>query len=75
MTTHFLPFDISRCVGRFGLGPDDPICPRRGTCLRYLAMAADAERWPNGYPPYVPVSTGLCADGSDHYIDQEARAA
>ena len=29
-----------------------------------------AERWPNGYPPYVPVSTGLCADGSDHYIEQ-----
>lgn len=65
---------MTRPGGRFGLGPNDPICPRRGTCLRRLAMFADDERWPNGYPPYVHVSTGLCEGGSDHYIDQEARA-
>ena len=64
----FLPFDISRCVGRFGLGPDDPICPRRDHCARYLAITTDRERWPNGYPPYVPVATGLCRDGDDFYI-------
>jgi len=67
-----IPFDISRCVGRFGLGPDDPICPRRDQCARYLAMEADRVRWPNGYPPYVPVATGLCRDGDDFYIEADA---
>ena len=58
-----------RCAGRFGLGPNDPVCPRRQQCARYLAMIGkDRERWPDGYPPEVPVHTGLCRDGQDWYI-------
>lgn len=63
-----LPNDISRCVGRFGLGVDDPICDRRATCKRYTAMLDDRDRWLAGYPAHVPVATGLCRDGDDHYL-------
>ena len=60
--------DISRCVGRFGLEPDDPVCPRRSTCLRYVTMFHDRIRWAEGYPKTTPVHTGLCRDGGDYFI-------
>lgn len=64
-----LPNDVSRCVGRFGLGPDDPICERREACLRYLDMQQQpqGESWGR-----IPVSTGLCRDGEDWMIGGEA---
>lgn len=60
--------DIARCVGRFGLGPDDPICPRRQQCARYRQIAIDRERFPGGYPEFVSMFTGLCRDGDDYLI-------
>jgi hypothetical protein len=60
--------NISRCVGRFGLGPDDPICERRNHCARYLEMFKDRERFPDGYPSRISVRTGLCRDGGDFHI-------
>jgi len=65
-----LPRDVTRCVGRFGSGPDDPICDRRTTCARYTAMLAgdgadDEGRWIG-----VPVATGLCGVDS-YYIHAE----
>lgn len=60
--------DVSRCAGRFGLGADDPICPRRESCVRYTQMDADRVRWPEGYPLHVSVATGLCRGGADHSI-------
>lgn len=67
--------DITRCAGRFGLMPDDPICPRRGECQRYRQMDADRQRWPEGYPLTVPVHTGLCRDGGDYLIPVTGGAA
>lgn len=69
-----LPDDVSRCVGRFGLGPDDPICPRRNHCARYLEMVGDRERFPGGYPSHISVATGLCRDGGDWCIPVEVEA-
>lgn len=65
-----LSLRVTRCAGRpYGLGADDPVCERRNQCARYLAMISkDRERWPDGYPPDVPVHTGLCLDGQDWYI-------
>lgn len=37
MTT--LPYDVSRCSGRFSLMPDGEWCPERDTCQRYLAFS------------------------------------
>ena len=34
----YISHDTARCVGRFGLGPDDPVCERRQRCLRYIAL-------------------------------------
>lgn len=66
-----LPFDVSRCAGRFGLGPDDPLCPRRGECLRYLALLDH----PKESAAMSDVSTGLCRDGGDYLIPVEGAAA
>lgn len=65
-----LPNDVSPCAGRFGLGPDDPICPRREQCARYQALLA----WSHGrpIPVQIPVATGLCRDGDDHFIGADA---
>ena len=63
--------DIARCVGRFGLGPDDPICPRRQQCARYRQIAIDRGRFPDGYPEFVSVFNGLCRDGDDELIPME----
>lgn len=63
--------DNSRCVGRFGLGANDHLCPRRNTCARHVAMTGDRERWPDGYPKSTPVHTGLCRDGGDFFINAE----
>jgi hypothetical protein len=67
-----LPLDISRCAGRFGLGPDDPICERRHECARFVALlngdgADESGRWRG-----VPVATGLCRDGDDYFIEMDA---
>lgn len=65
-----LPLDVSRCAGRFGLGPDDPVCPRREQCARYLAIIGpDRERFPKGYPAIWSVHTGLCRHGDDCMIE------
>lgn len=61
-----LPNDMSRCAGRFGLGPDDPVCERRDSCLRYIALLQQSRDEP--IPSCVPVMTGLCADGQDWMI-------
>ena len=37
MTT--LPYDVSRCSGRFDLRTDGEWCPERDTCQRYLAWS------------------------------------
>ena len=37
MTT--LPYDVSRCSGRFDLRTDGEWCPERDTCKRYLAFS------------------------------------
>jgi len=34
-----LPYDISRCVGRFDLRADGECCPSRDHCQRYLAFS------------------------------------
>jgi hypothetical protein len=65
-----LPLDISRCAGRFGLGPDDPVCPRRQQCARYLSMLGpDREQFPDGYPRHISVHTGMCRHGDDYMIE------
>jgi hypothetical protein len=65
--------DIARCVGRLGpgLGPDDPICPRRQQCARYRQIEIDRARFPDGCPEFVSASTGLCRDGDDYLIPME----
>lgn len=63
--------DTCRCAGRFGLGPDDPVCERREACARYVEFR---DHWPNNDPIryVIPVSTGLCRDGDDYLIPLEA---
>ena len=68
--TRFISDDTSRCAGRFGLGPDDPVCDRRERCLRYLALLERSTETP--VPIYVHVATGLCRDGGDWMIEGEA---
>lgn len=36
-----LPLDYTRCAGRIGLGPDDPICADRQNCARYRTLEID----------------------------------
>lgn len=54
-----LPFDVSRCAGRYGFDPGGDWCPERDTCQRYLAWTD----WDNGVitPDYkgIPVSMGM----------------
>lgn len=70
-----LPFSVTRCAGRpHGLGPDDPVCERRNSCERYLAMIGeDREVYPNGYPLSVRVASGLCADGIDRFLPADGQ--
>jgi len=70
--TRLISNDTARCVGRFGLGPDDPICPRREQCARYRQMEADREQFPDGYPMWVSVFPGMCRDGEDHMIEVDS---
>lgn len=65
-----LPADIARCVGRFGLGPDDPLCPRRDACVRYQALRQQPPD--TSVPLRTPVHTGLCRDGEDWMIGGQA---
>ena len=67
-----LPRDISRCAGRFGLGPVDPICPRRTECARYVALINRGGANADGAWIDVPVAAGLCRDGADHFIAEAA---
>jgi len=66
----FISDDTARCVGRFGLGPDDNTCRIRHRCLRYIALV----EWPADVPiPLrISVATGLCRDGDDYFIEAEA---
>ena len=36
-----LSLDVSRCAGRIGLGPSDPICDERESCARYRTIEID----------------------------------
>jgi hypothetical protein len=57
-----LPLDISRCLGRATLEPDEAPCTLRQTCRRYLAMRSDA------IDAYVPVMLLTDEDGEcAHY--------
>lgn len=48
-----LPLDVARCAGRpNGLGPEDPICPRRDTCLRYRHILEMG--------PSTPIYAAMC---------------
>lgn len=48
-----LSLDVARCAGRpNGLRPDDPVCPRRDTCLRFLHLLEMGPR--------TSVYTGMC---------------
>lgn len=62
--------DVTRCAGRFGLGPDDPVCPRREQCLRYRALLEHEPERP--VPIYIAVASGLCRDGEDYMIEGQA---
>lgn len=65
------PNKVVRCAGRIGgLGPNDAICERRDSCLRFRALLA----WPSDtpIPIEIPVMTALCRDGRDWYIEGEA---
>ena len=56
MTT--LPYDVSRCSGRFDLRTDGEWCPERDTCQRYLAWS----QWDRGVVPNyrgIPVSMAV----------------
>lgn len=69
--TRQLPDDVTRCAGRIGgYGPDDEICARRDTCLRYLNL----RDWPADVPVplRIPVNSALCRDGRDWMIGGEA---
>lgn len=52
-----LPNDISRCVGRTALGPDDPVCPVRAGCGRYQALLEHGRR---DEPCVAPCAMHLC---------------
>ena len=69
-----LPRDLSRCAGRFGLGPDDPVCPRREQCARYVALLARDGADETGAWIGVPVATGLCREGEDFLIAVDGAA-
>lgn len=60
--------DIARCAGRFGLAPDDPICPRREQCARYVALMTSDGADETGEWNRISVFAGLCRDGEDHMI-------
>jgi hypothetical protein len=66
----FISDDTARCVGRFGLGPDDETCRIRHRCLRYIALIERPEGVP--IPIRIHVATGLCRDGDDYFIEGEA---
>lgn len=68
-----LPFDICRCNGVLGLGPDAPICPRRNQCERHLAIAKDRESC-RGQVAWISVAQGLCIGGADLCIPTEVEA-
>lgn len=58
-----LPYDMTRCAGRLGIGPDDPICQKRAQCARYLIIDADRDAGIENYKG-IPFITH-CHDG-DH---------
>ena len=64
--------DISRCTGRFGLVPDDPICQRRNECARFVALINGDGTDADGAWIGVQVATGLCRDGGDYFIGADA---
>ncbi len=64
-----LPSHMRRCAGVFEFGADGKTCPRRSDCARYLVMLGqDRQRWPDGYPLSIKVSSGLCRDGEEWFI-------
>ena len=63
-----LPFDVSRCAGRYGFDPDGEWCPERNACQRYLAFTQwDRE---SDIPDYV--ETPVCMGMTDCQIKIEA---
>ncbi len=65
MSEQFLPTDVSRCDGELPHAAAGE-CPRKTSCMRFLAMVDDALEPPMGKAP--PVASGMCADGKDYYI-------
>ena len=57
-----LPNDVSRCVGRIGLGPDDPICQKRERCERWLTLQSEI-RWGREDYRETPIITHCYVDG------------
>lgn len=64
MTT--LPYDVSRCSGRFDLRTDGEWCPERDTCKRYLSFS----KWDDGVvPDYQRISVFMAAEDCQYKIE------
>lgn len=52
-----LPYDVSRCAGRYDFDPEGQWCPERDTCQRYLAFV----EWDKqaGIPDYRGISVTM----------------
>lgn len=68
--TAYLSDDVARCVGRYGLKPDDPVCRRREQCARYQALLAHPRDVP--IPMRISVAIALCTGEDDYMIQGEA---
>lgn len=57
-----LSLDMSRCAGRIGLGPFDPICNERETCARYRTIEIDQVPDYRGVPfaTHMRDDDGVC---------------
>lgn len=64
-----LPFDISRCAGRYDFDPDGEWCPERDTCQRYKAFV----EWDRaaGVPDYKGISVTMGLRECQHKIEVE----
>lgn len=68
-----MPADNTRCVGRIGLGEDDPVCEVRGKCWRWCQMARDREAGLESYAG-ISVRTHCHEDGARTMFEPEPQA-